>query len=98
MSGVFLSCRSLEGETFDQEFYKTGRVMVLGAAQTANVLWGSLGRADFIRADTMVRGHFLLLCTDSYVVKFVPYLVVVATSLCELWQIRSSGRMLGRTK
>ena len=33
----------------------------------------------------MVRGHFSLSCSDSYIVKFTPYLVVVITSLRKLY-------------
>ena len=69
--GCFLSWRSLGVEIFDQAFYQTGCVRVLGAAQTANVLWLSLGGDGFIGAGAMIRDHFLLESTDSYVVKFV---------------------------
>ena len=41
-------------------------------------LWWSFGGSGFIGADAMVRGHFSILCSDSYVVNFVSYLVVVA--------------------
>ena len=41
-------------------------------------LWWSFGGSGFIRADAMVRGHFSIFCSDSYVVNFVSYLVVVA--------------------
>ena len=81
----FLSWRSLGGEIFGQEFYDSGCVIVLEAVHTAMVLWRSLGMASFIGADAMVQCHFSLFCSNSYVVKFIPYLVVVVTSLRELY-------------
>ena len=46
----------------------------------------SFGGSGIIGADAMVRGHFSIFCSDSYVVNFVPYLVVVVTSLRKLYQ------------
>ena len=65
---------------------------VLGAAQTSMMLQWSLGGAGFIGTDTMVRGHFLLFCTDSCITKFTSYMVVVVTSLHELLRIVSPSR------
>ena len=54
-------------------------------APAAMVLEWSFGGSGFIGGDAMlVRGHFLIFCSDSYVVNFVPYLVVVVTSLRKL--------------
>ena len=53
-------------------------------APAAMVLEWSFGGSGFIGADAMVRGHFSIFCSDSYVVNFVSYLVVGVTNLREL--------------
>ena len=55
------------------------------AARAAMELGWSFGGSGFIGADAMVRGHFSISCSDSYVVNSVSYLVVVMTSLRELY-------------
>ena len=55
------------------------------AARVAMELRWSFGGSGIIGADAMVRGHFPILCSDSYVVNFASYLVVVVTSLRKLW-------------
>ena len=48
------------------------------AARAAMELGWSFGGSGIIGADAMVQGHFSIFCSDSYVVNFVSYLVVVA--------------------
>ena len=55
------------------------------AARAAMELGWSFGGSGFIGADAMVRGHLSIFCSDSYVINFVSYLVVVVTSLRELY-------------
>ena len=55
------------------------------AARAAMELGLSFGGFGFIGADAMIQGHFSIFCSDSYVVIFLSYLVVVVTSLRELW-------------
>ena len=56
----------------------------------------SFGGSGFIGADTMVRGHFSIFFSDSYVGNFVSYLVVVVKSLCELYVVMVSDLVIAR--
>ena len=70
---------------FLQIFHKPSCVRVLCAACAAMVLEWSFGGSGFKEADAMVRAHFSISCSNSYVDNFVSYLVVGVTSLRELW-------------
>ena len=49
------------------------------------VVGWSFGGSVFIEADAMVRGHFLICCSDSYVVNLYHIWWLWLTSLRELW-------------